>query len=96
MLPAEKTMSFTFLVSWHLALRIRDDRSGECRERERSPGQAVGVSGPVSKGKACPNRVPGIRRNKATETHFLLYILLPEKYKAADVSDKETKKQRNA
>lgn len=50
----------------------------------------------MSKGKACPNRVPGIRRNKATETPFLLYILLPEKYKAADVSDKETEKQRNA
>lgn len=95
MLISRKDCVIFTLVSWHLALRGGDDKSGECGERERSPGRGVGVGCPESKGKACPNRAPGMGRNKATPTHFLLYILFPENYKAADVSDKETEKQRN-
>lgn len=39
---------------------------------------------------------PETGKNKASQTHLLLYILLTEQYTAADVSNKETEKQRNA
>lgn len=56
----------------------------------------VRASGPGSKGTACPKGRPEMGRNEASRTHSLLRILLPEQYTAADVSNKETEKQRNA
>ena len=64
-------------------------RSENAGKRKVTEVWGVGARGPGSKGQARPNTTPpGMGRNKASQTHFLLYTSPLEQCKAADVSDK--------
>ena len=71
-----------------------DDKSHEYRERERSPGWS-GDGGPGPGTRHVPTEQLGWGETMHPR-YFLPYILPPEQYRAAGVSDKETEKRRNA
>lgn len=76
-------------------LQRGDNKSRECGEREGVTRMGWGWRS-SSKDVARPNRAAEIRRNGVSPEYFLFYILPPEQRRAADVSDKETEKQRKA